>query len=146
MNCYSEIFQASLLTSGQVAARTVVNLILMLANIFANSLVIYILIKTKQILQIACTPIFMLSASDLLLGLFCQNLLFTMFYVFTIIEVYSFFVTFFLHSSCYTVTIIGVDRYLRIKHCRNFRTIWTTAVVLKLFRVAVFFLLCSRQY
>ena len=50
MNYYSEIFQASLLTSGQMAALTVVNLILMVANIFANALVIYILIKTKQIL------------------------------------------------------------------------------------------------
>ena len=64
----------------------------------------------------------MLSASDLLLGLFCQNLLFAMFYATkcTIIEVWSFLVTLFLHSSCYTVAMIGLDRYLRIKHYRNF--------------------------
>ena len=120
MNCYSEIFQASLLTSGQLAALTVINLILMVANIFANGLVIYILIKTKQILQTACKLIFVLSASDLLLGLFCQNLLFAMFYTTkcSIIEAYLFLVTLLLHLSCYTVAIIGVDRYLRIKHYR----------------------------
>ena len=140
MNCYSEIFQASLLTSGQLAALTVINLILMVANIFANGLVIYILIKTKQILQTACKLIFVLSASDLLLGLFCQNLLFAMFYTTkcSIIEAYLFLVTLSLHLSCYTLAIIGVDRYLRIKHYRNFRTIWTRRVVLKLFFVAVF--------
>ena len=68
----------------------------MVGNIFANALVIYILIKTKQILQIACKLIFMLSASDSLLDLFCQNLLFAMFYATkcTIIEAYSFLVTF----------------------------------------------------
>ena len=140
MNCYSEIFQASLLTSGQLAALTVINLILMVANIFANGLVIYILIKTKQILQTACKLIFVLSASDLLLGLFCQNLLFAMFYTTkcSIIEAYLFLVTLLLHLSCYSLAIIGVDRYLRIKHYRNFRTMWTRRVVLKLFFVAVF--------
>ena len=139
MNCYSEIFQASLLTSGQLAALIVIILILMVANIFANGLVIYILIKTKQILLTACKLIFVLSASDLLLGLFCQNLLFAMFYTTkcSIIEAYLFLVTLSLHLSCYTLAIIGVDRYLRIKH-RNFRTIWTRRVVLKLFFVAVF--------
>ena len=78
MSCYSEILEASLLTSGQLAILTVVNLILMISNITANTLVIYVLIKTRQILQITCKLIFMLSTSDLLLGVFCQNLLFVM--------------------------------------------------------------------
>ena len=37
--------------------------------------------------------------------------------------------------------MIGLDRYLRIKHYRNFRTIGTMTFVLKLFCVAVFFAL-----
>ena len=52
MNCYSEILDASLLTSEQLGIITVVNLILMIANVTVNTLVIYVLIKTKQILQI----------------------------------------------------------------------------------------------
>ena len=67
----------------------------------------------------------MLSASGLLLGLFFQNLLFAMFYAAkcTVIEAYSFLVTFLLNSSSYMVAIIGVNRYLTIKHYRNFGTI-----------------------
>ena len=54
MNCCSEILETSLLTSGQLVILNVVNLVLMIANITANALVIYVLIKTKQILQITC--------------------------------------------------------------------------------------------
>ena len=71
---YSQIIEASLLTSGQIAILAVFNLISMIANIIANALVMYVLIKTKQILQITCKLIFMLSISDLLLGVFSQNL------------------------------------------------------------------------
>ena len=122
MSCYSEIIEASLLTSGQLAILTVVNLILMISNITANTLVIYVLIKTRQILQITCKLIFMLSTSDLLLGVFCQNLLFVMLFSrnCAVIEAYLFLVAFLLHSSCYTVALIGVDRYLRIKHYGDF--------------------------
>ena len=66
MNCYSEIFQALLLlTSGHAAALTVDNLVLMLGNIFTNALVIYVFFfKIKQVLQIVCKLILMLSALD----------------------------------------------------------------------------------
>ena len=80
MNCYSEILEASLLTSEQLSIITVINLILMIANITANTLVIYVLVKTKQILQITCKLIFLLSTSDLLSGIFCQNLLLVIFF------------------------------------------------------------------
>ena len=140
MSCYSEIIEASLLTSGQLAILTVVNLILMISNITANTLVIYVLIKTRQILQITCKLIFMLSTSALLLGVFCQNLLFVMLFSrnCAVIEAYLFLVAFLLHSSCYTVALIGVDRYLRIKHYGDFKNFWTTRVVFKFTFVAIF--------
>ena len=53
---------------------------------------------------------------------------------------YSFLVKVLFHSSCYTVAINGVDRYLRIKYCRNFEAVWTTRLALKLFCVAFYFL------
>ena len=40
----------------------------------------YILIKTKQIENVTCKLIFMLSASDLLIAIFVQNLLTAMLY------------------------------------------------------------------
>ena len=140
MNCESEILEASLLTSEQLAILTVINLILMIANTTANTIVLYVLVKTKQILQTTCKLIFMLSASDQLLGVFCQNLLFVMLFSTkcSVIEAFLFVSVFLLHSSCYTVALIGVDRYLRIKHCGDFKNFWTTRVILKLTCAVIF--------
>ena len=140
MNCYSEILEASLLTSEQLSIITVINLILMIANITANTLVIYVLVKTKQILQITCKLIFLLSTSDLLSGIFCQNLLLVIFFQQNapVIKAFLFASLFLLRSSCYTVALIGIDRYLRIKHFRHFKTFWTTRVVLRLTCAVVF--------
>ena len=43
-----------------------------------------------------------------------------------------------LYSSCYTVALTGVDRYLRNKHYGDFRNFWTTRVVLKFIFAAIF--------
>ena len=112
----------------------------MIANITANTSVIYVLVKTKQILQITSKLIFLLSTSDLLLGILCQNLLFVIFFLTkcSVIEAFLFLSAFLLHSSCYTVALIGIDRYLRIKHFGHFKTFWTTRVVLRLTCAAVF--------
>ena len=80
MNCYKDIFDTSLLNSRQQTALTVVNLLTMTGNVIGNVLVIYIVIKTGQILQITSKLVLMLSASNLLLALFCQSLLTTLFY------------------------------------------------------------------
>ena len=140
MNCYSEILDTSLLTSEQLAIITVVNLILMIANVTVSTLVIYLLIKTKQILQITCKLIFLLSTSDLPLGVFCQNLFLVIIFSkkCSVIEAYSFLSAFLLHSSYYTVALIGVDRYLRIKYYGDFGNFWTTRVVLKFTCVSIF--------
>ena len=144
MNCYKDIFDASFLNSRQQSALTVVNLFSMTGNVMANVLVVYIVIKTGQISQITCRLVLMLSASNLLLALFCQSLLNALFYVThcSVVEAYAFFSVFLLHTSGYTIAIIGVDRYLRIRYYAIINTIWTTKKVLKstliLFFLALF--------
>ena len=68
---------ASYLTAWPTITLTVINVIIMVGSIIANSLVTYILIKTKQLSFASCRLIFMLSLSDLLTGVLAQNLLFT---------------------------------------------------------------------
>ena len=69
MYCYKDIFDASFLSSRQQAVLTVVNLFAMIGNIIANALVIYIVIKTGKISQIASKLVLMLSGSNILLAL-----------------------------------------------------------------------------
>ena len=140
MNCYKDIFDAPFLNSRQQSALTVVNLFSMTGNVMANVLVVYIVIKTGQISQITCRLVLMLSASNLLLALFCQSLLNALFYVThcSVVEAYAFFSVFLLHTSGYTIAIIGVDRYLRIRYYAIINTIWTTKKVLKLTLILFF--------
>ena len=49
-----------------------------------------------------------------------------------------FFSVFLTHVSIYTIAIIGIDRYVRIKHYKNFNTIWTKKVVFMLIFTAYF--------
>ena len=94
----------------------------MTVNVITNASAIYILIKTRQISHVTCKLIFMLSASDLLQGLISQNLLTARVYETSrsVSEVSKFLSVFLSHLSNYIITIIGVDRYFRIKHYANF--------------------------
>lgn len=74
VNCFRDIWQIPLLTQEQLTTLVVINLTLMVANVIANALVIYILVSTKQLKKITCKVIFILSVSDLMIGLFAQNL------------------------------------------------------------------------
>ena len=65
---YTANMNSEYLNSRQLAAVTVINLIIMVANVTGNTLVIYVLKKTNQIAGIACKLIFMLSISDFLVG------------------------------------------------------------------------------
>ena len=64
----------------QLVILTVTNSVVMVANIFANMLAMYILLTTGQIANSACKLFFMLSVSDLMIGIFCQNLQTTILY------------------------------------------------------------------
>ena len=130
--CFTHQLQFSYLTSRQLATLTVFNLMLMPANIIANILVMYVLIKTKQISNTTCKLIFMLSLSDLLQGIFSQNLFTALSYEKNclLMEIVLFVNAFLMHLSGYMIAIIGVDHYLRIKYYVKFRTIWSTKIVL----------------
>ena len=138
VSCYTSVFDVSLLTSRQLIIITIVNMILMSSNVIANAVVIYILIKTGQISNITSKLIFMLSASDLLQGFISQNLLTATFCETncSVNDASRFLSVFLSHLSNYTIVIMGVDRYLRIKHFVNFKIMWTSRVVLKLIFLA----------
>ena len=96
----------------------------MVANIIINMLIIYILLKTRQNENSACKLFFMLSVSDLMTGLFCQNLQTTILYKkhWLLLDTYAFIASFLVHLSMHTIALIGIYRYLRIKRYANFKT------------------------
>ena len=121
--CFTHELQFSYLTPKQLSTLTVFNLMLMLANIIANALVMYVLIKTKQISNTTCKLIFMLS---LLQGIFAQSLFTAASYEKNCLLVKILILS---GLSGYMIAIIGVDRYLRIKYYAKFKTIWSTKIV-----------------
>ena len=138
INCHSIILKVSFITQEQLAVLNAENLIFMVGNLISNAFFIFILNKTKQIANITYKLIFMLSVSDLMGELFAQTLLKTMFYLQSclVVHIFIFVSAFALHLSVYIVAIIGVDRYLRIKHYARFKTIWTTKVVISLILIS----------
>ena len=138
--CYGIGIDFSYLNSRYLAALTVINLTVMVGNVSANAVVMYVLIKTKQIVNTTCKVIFMLSTSDLLTGALTQNLFTAVFYKRScLFEAACRFTSIFIvHVSFYATAIIGIDRFIRIKYFANFKTIWTRKVVLTLMCIGVF--------
>ena len=76
INCYRYTFGYTVLFQRQLSIATIINSIVIAENITKNNTnmtVVHILIST-------CKLIFMLSASDLIMGLFCQNTQTTIFH------------------------------------------------------------------
>ena len=140
VHCYSTVVEFSFLDWRQMVVLTITNSIAMAGNITANMLIIYILIKTKQIANNTCKLFFMLSVSDLVIAIFCQNLYTIIFYEksCSTMDLYAFITVFSVHLSMYTIALIGIDRYLRIKHYANFKALWTTRAVLVFISIEVF--------
>ena len=140
VTCYRPALEFSFLARRQVKVLTMINSIVMVGNASANILVIYVLIKTGQLANNTYKLFFMLSVSDLMIGLFSQNLKTTILYEKNclIIDTCAFVNVFLVHLSMYTIAIIGVDRYLRIKHHLNFKALWTTRVIIVLISIEVF--------
>ena len=140
MNCYIYAFEYVVLSEKQFTILTIIISIVMAGNIITNIAIIHILIKAKQIVNITGKLIFMLSISDLMIVCFCQNLQTTIFYEKNCLLMDSSLIISVLcvHLSMYSISIIGIDRYLRIKHYANFKALWTTRVVLTLMCVGVF--------
>lgn len=117
-----------------------INLVLVVGNVITNALVTYILIKTKQTVIVTCKLIFALSISDLLIRVIGQNLFAALFFHKNCFLQVAFrsLSMFLVHLSGCTIGIIGIDRYVRIKHYASFNTLWTKRVVLSLLCVALF--------
>ena len=76
INCYRYTFGYTVLFQRQLSIATIINSIVIAENITKNNTnmtVVHILIST-------CKLIFMLSTSDLIMGLFCQNTQTTIFH------------------------------------------------------------------
>ena len=127
-NCQKIAFDVKYLTYCQLAALTVVNLTILPANLIANALVLYVLIKTKQVSNVSCKIIFMLSLSDLLIALFVQSLFLAVIYDKACsVKVASIFLsTFLAHLSAYTIAVMGVDRFVRIKYKVSYKAVLTS--------------------
>ena len=96
-------------------------------NLIANASILYILIKTKQLSNASCKIIFILSLSHVLIVLFVQRLFLAVIYHRACsVEIASILLfTFLAHLSVYTIAVIGVDRFIRIKYKVSFRTVLT---------------------
>ena len=70
---YRPTFKTSFLTRRRVDVLAMANSVVMTGNVTADLLVICVLIKTGQIQNNTFKLIFMLSLSDLMMGLFVQN-------------------------------------------------------------------------
>ena len=96
----------------------------MVGNILCNFLVMFIIIRTKQISSTACKIMFQISFADFLVGSITQPcymvaLLFRE--TLCILEfMYTFIGTGLVSASLYTIGLLGVDRYIRIKYPTTF--------------------------
>ena len=140
VNCYRPVVEFRFLVWTQVVVLTVTNSLVMVSNIIANILIIFVLVKTKQIANNTCKLFFVLSVSDLMVGLFVQNSHTPIRHEKSclLMDIHVFIAVFLVHLSMYTVAIMGIDRYLRIKHYANFKAIWTKRVVLVFISAEIF--------
>lgn len=120
--CHSNQIHTSYLRNSQLAILTVTNLTVTVGNVAANALVIYALIKTKQLYNVANKLIFMLSISDLLIGGVAQNFYIAVIYGTNCLAglIARVFSVFLINLSSYTIAIMGVDRFIRIKYYASF--------------------------
>ena len=143
--CFSNIPEVSFSTSEQLITLLAINIMSMTENVTGNALVIYILIKTEQLSNITFKLIFSLTTSDMLTTLTSQSLLAVMLHgkYCSFKGAFVFLSVCFYHFGSYIVALLGVDRYLRIKHYSNFKSIWATKVTTTF--ITVMLLLASLQ-
>ena len=119
------------LTLPQVAFLITFDIIILIANCFANFLVMLILTKTNQLSNYSMKFISLLSFTDFFTGVSVQifyipvNVL-PLQYPCSINLISQFLGATFTRISAYIVGLIGIDRYFRVKFKTNFRGIITT--------------------
>ena len=98
---------------------------LLLGNIILNSMVIYLLVKTQHLSNYSNKFAMLLSSSDLVTALTTQTLQISILYLpldpsCSVSLLTQFFSTTFTRISAYTIGLIGLDRYVRIRYIMNF--------------------------
>lgn len=93
----------------------------LIGNLISNFLVMFIINKTKQIKCTANKMLFQLSFADFFVALFAQSLYFIviLFYetrLYTVEAMQMFVGVLLVNVSCYTVALLGLDRFIRIKY------------------------------
>ena len=126
--CKSYLDSMSHISHYHFVILAILDLLVLVANVLANSLVIYILIKTREIRKFSCRLIFMLCVSDLNIAITVQTFYITQMFSSncSINLIYQLTSGFFPRASAYTIGLIGIDRYIRIKYKTTFKTILTT--------------------
>ena len=121
--CYNTLITIHL-TDFRVLLVAVSNAIIMVGNFLANSLVILCLIKTKQTTKPSYKMIFQLSFSDVFVAIITQPLLLVSrlgSHSSCAVIISAHCSTIFIRVSTYTITLIGYDRYLRLKYPMTFQ-------------------------
>ena len=119
------------LTLPQVAFLITFDIIILIANCFANFLVMLILTKTNQLSNYSMKFISLLSFTDFFTGVSVQIFyipvnVFPLQYPCSINLISQFLGATFTRISAYIVGLIGIGRYFRVKLKTNFRGIITT--------------------
>ena len=123
-------FGKQYLSNTHITILVVTNTILLLGNFFSNSLVIYLLVITRQLSHYSNKFTMLLSSSDVATALIAQTLQISVLFLpldppFSVSLLTQFFSTTFPRISGYTIGIIGLDRYVRIRYTMYIRKILT---------------------
>ena len=126
-NCLTSSVDVVYLNYKQLVALTIVDSALLIANAVTNTLVIYVLIKTGQLASASCKFILQLSFTDILIAFLTQSLFIAvLFDTKCSVKIASQFVSAFLSRvSGYTIALIGVDRFVRIKYGMSYTLLLT---------------------
>ena len=128
---FDSSFGKQFLTNFQRFNLILINSILLIANVFTNALVIYLLVKTKQFSNYSMKFMLLLATSDILTAATVQTIQILSLPVpletlcsISVLE--PFFTAVMPRISLYTILIIGLDRYIRVRYTLNFRIILTS--------------------
>ena len=120
------------LTHQHRAILTALDVLVLLRNAVANTLVIYILIKTKEIIKFSCRLMCLLSANDLAIASVAQTSFITQIYGAncTAFLVCQWACRFLPRLSVYMIGVTGIDRYVRIRYKMKFKVIMATRLLI----------------
>lgn len=124
-------FGKQYLSNTHIIILVVTNTILLLGNIFSNSLVICLLVITRQLSNYSNKFTMLLSSSDVATALIVQTLQISVLFLpldppCPVSLLTQFFSTALPRISGYTIGIIGLDRYVRVRYIMHFRKILTS--------------------